>query len=355
MCWPAEHRCDHRLRTADRSALKEVSGAHQRCLGETGMRFGPEGLNPQLPPQLYAACRSPLMSLASGPGRRGDAKRCKPGDRPDIRSTPRTLAAGRREGTMMSSALRRLPLVQPFFLLSRHISRPSRATYRPSRWWSRPIGSRRASSGPAAPSRSSDARSSSAAIPARSSMPCARSRSRHHRDRRPGRRDGHPAARRQRRPDPGPGRRNSRQRGGASGEFDPAIIAPGLIDRVEVLRGPQSALYGSDAIGGVINIITRKGRGQPTYSIAIEGGSYGTLSAVGSMAGSTGPWSYAFSLSGARADGFSRYGYRIGRLEGANNIDGIAGGGLEADGYARIGGFGRIGYDPATASASTSA
>jgi vitamin B12 transporter len=134
--------------------------------------------------------------------------------------------------------------------------------------------------------------------------------------------------------------------GGAAGEFDPAIIAPGLIDRIEVLRGPQSALYGSDAIGGVINIITKKGRGRPTYSIAIEGGSYGTLSAVGSMAGAAGPWSYAFSLSGARADGFSRYGYRIGRLQGANNVDGIPGGGLEADGYSRIGGFGRLGYDP---------
>jgi len=134
--------------------------------------------------------------------------------------------------------------------------------------------------------------------------------------------------------------------GGASGEFDPAIIAPGLIDRIEVLRGPQSALYGSDAIGGVINIITKKGRGQPTYSVAIEGGSYGTMSAVGSIAGAPGPWSYAFSLSGARSEGFSRYGYRIGRLEGANNSDGIPGGGLEADGYSRIGGFGRIGFDP---------
>ncbi len=142
--------------------------------------------------------------------------------------------------------------------------------------------------------------------------------------------------------------------GGASGEFDPAVIAPGLIDRIEVLRGPQSALYGSDAIGGVINIITKKGRGQPTYSVAIEGGSYGTLSAVGSMAGSTGPWSYAFSLSGARADGFSRYGYRIGRLEAANNVNGIQGGDWRLTAIPASAASGALAMIPATASGSTS-
>ncbi|HRT96425.1 MAG TPA: TonB-dependent receptor plug domain-containing protein, partial [Planctomycetota bacterium] len=45
--------------------------------------------------------------------------------------------------------------------------------------------------------------------------------------------------------------------------FDWAHLTADNVERIEVLRGPQSTLYGSDAIGGVINIITRKGQGPP--------------------------------------------------------------------------------------------
>jgi len=83
------------------------------------------------------------------------------------------------------------------------------------------------------------------------------------------------------------------------------------IERIEVLRGPQSALYGSDAMGGVINIITKKGKRTPVREVTLEGGSYGTVSARGSMSGATDKVSYAFGVNALHSDGFPRYGYRI--------------------------------------------
>ncbi len=72
--------------------------------------------------------------------------------------------------------------------------------------------------------------------------------------------------------------------GVGEGEFDAASLLAANIDRVEVLRGPQSGLYGSNALAGVVNVITRggaNGPGAPRLDAALEAGSYGSVMARG--------------------------------------------------------------------------
>lgn len=124
----------------------------------------------------------------------------------------------------------------------------------------------------------------------------------------------------------------------ASGDFEFAMFTPSAIERIEVLKGPQSALYGSDAMSGVVNIITKKGSGPAQVNVRTEAGSYGTVVTQGSLTGSNGPWSYAFTGGGQHSNGFSRYGYRIPALEAKFPN-------LENDSFDRVGGSARIGYD----------
>ena len=124
----------------------------------------------------------------------------------------------------------------------------------------------------------------------------------------------------------------------SSGQFDFSLLVPTDIERIEVLRGPQSALYGSDAIGGVINIITRRGRGEPRASIAAEGGSYGSKGLQAAVSGGDSRFNYAVSLNTYDTAGFSRWGYRIGRLQAQHP--------LENDGARRFGLSTRFGFSP---------
>ncbi len=124
------------------------------------------------------------------------------------------------------------------------------------------------------------------------------------------------------------------------GGFDFASLSALDIDRIEVLRGPQSALYGSDAIGGVVNIITRRGRGEPRSFLQVEGGSYGTKSVRTGVSGSTSTVSYSLSLNHLDSAGFSRFGYRVPRIERASPWK------LEPDGVKRSGASGRIAWRP---------
>ena len=83
--------------------------------------------------------------------------------------------------------------------------------------------------------------------------------------------------------------------------FDFGQLQTTDIQQIEVLRGPQSGLYGADAIGGVISIITRKGEGPPRTTAMIEAGSHGTFNQAVGVSGGQDRIDYAFNVSHLRA------------------------------------------------------
>lgn len=86
-------------------------------------------------------------------------------------------------------------------------------------------------------------------------------------------------------------------------EFRWEFLATTNIERIEIVRGPQSALWGSDAIGGVVHIITRSGGAARKLRAYVEGGSRNTLNAA--MSGGIGGdnWSLGFGVEELTTDG----------------------------------------------------
>ena len=83
--------------------------------------------------------------------------------------------------------------------------------------------------------------------------------------------------------------------------FDFGQALTGGLVRIEVLRGPQSSLYGSDALGGVINVVTKEGHGAPRLDAGLEGGSFDTFNQTASVSGSLKQLSYAFDVEHVHA------------------------------------------------------
>ena len=96
-----------------------------------------------------------------------------------------------------------------------------------------------------------------------------------------------------------------------TGEFDFGSLRSEDVVRIEVLRGEQSALWGSDAIGGVVNIITRAGETNESYKVTVEAGSFHTLEGQVSAVIPVG--NAALSING---NAFSTDGYDVSGLGG---------------------------------------
>ena len=94
--------------------------------------------------------------------------------------------------------------------------------------------------------------------------------------------------------------------------FDFSNLTTENVDRIEVLRGSGGTLYGSQAIGGVINVLTKRGEGAPTFSIASEGGNGATHRETLVFSGAQGIVGFSGAVANIDTDGFRSFndGYR---------------------------------------------
>lgn len=90
-----------------------------------------------------------------------------------------------------------------------------------------------------------------------------------------------------------------------AGVFDFSSISVDDIERIEIVKGPQSTVYGSEAMAGVINIITKKGEGKPKADLLLEGGSFGTYKGAVTASGSLKNLDYRITSSYFHTDGIS--------------------------------------------------
>lgn len=144
------------------------------------------------------------------------------------------------------------------------------------------------------------------------------------------------------------------------GSYDFSNLTTDNIERIEILRGNQSMLWGSDAMGGVINITTKRGRDTPNISAFAEYGSFNTIREGASLSGKKGLVDFSGSISRWDATSFSAINYRRGATErdGYHNWQGSVRLGVELpkdgrlefsfrwlDGIVNFDGFG---FDPVT-------
>lgn len=108
---------------------------------------------------------------------------------------------------------------------------------------------------------------------------------------------------------------------GSTGGFDFSNITTDNIEQVEVVRGSGGALYGSQAIGGVVNVISKQGQGAPHFSLLSEGGNRGTERQVFTANGAQGNLAWSGSISYQSTEGFRPVNDSSDNLSGALRLD----------------------------------
>ncbi|MGH8567206.1 MAG: TonB-dependent receptor, partial [Gammaproteobacteria bacterium] len=107
----------------------------------------------------------------------------------------------------------------------------------------------------------------------------------------------------------------------AGGAFNFSDLTTNGLDRIEIVRGPQSALYGSDAITSVVQLFTRRGDGPLGARLGFAGGSFETFEGHGGISGGTERYGYAVDVGRIDTDGILDFNNRYGNTTVASRFD----------------------------------
>ena len=109
----------------------------------------------------------------------------------------------------------------------------------------------------------------------------------------------------------------------SGGAFNWANLTTDNVDRIEILRGPGSVIYGSDAVSGVVQIFTRRGEGRFSVEGGAEAGTFGTVNGHGAVLGGTPRVTYSADASRFATDGTYRFNSDYGNTALSGSLRGV--------------------------------